>query len=99
MGHLAWPQQRVSGGKRVTYSSNLHQKVTLQHVEPFILVQVQVQGCTALRVHHLFRYEERSLSVSRNDLISQHTHPERVGVAVAIVRPMHNWNIGRSRAI
>ncbi len=52
-----------------------------------------MQGSTALRMHHLFRYEKRSLAVSRNDLIGQHTDPERVGVASAIIRPMHDWNL------
>ena len=69
MGHLARTQQRISRSKQVTYPANLNQELALQDIEPFVLAQMHMQGCPALRMHHLLRDEEGSLSVCRDNLV------------------------------
>jgi hypothetical protein len=44
-------------------------------------------------MHHLLRDEEGSLRVCRVDLVGQNTHPERVGVAPAILGSVQDWNV------
>src|SRR5690349_17263978 len=84
VGHLAWCEERIAWLESHPLLPNLDQKLAFQHVEPLVLVIMEVSGRAAFRVECVLKDEETAVVV-RDNLESNRADTKSPMLTISVV--------------
>src|SRR5580658_2181790 len=95
MRDIARAENRISGAQFLAAVADLEEHFALDNVEPFLLVEMQVQRRAAFHQVDVLDEEQTAARIARNNLEEDGAEAERVRLTETVLAGGHEMSLGR----